>query len=152
MDVKVRRATAADAPVLARLRWRWRTEELGEAGLERDDFAEFFAAWVIDHLVSHVPFVVEVDGRLAGMAFLAMTERVPSPSYMDRRTGDVQSVYVVPELRDRGVGACLLEAVFQHAKDRELTFLTVHAAARAVRFYRRWGFESEDRWMEWRPS
>ena len=152
MDVTVRRGTAVDAPSLARLRWRWRTEERNELGLDRDAFIEYFSGWVVDHLATHVPFVVEVDGRLAGMAFLAMTERVPSPGYMDRRTGDVQSVYVVPELRDRGVGEQLLAAVRQHARDRELTFVTVHSAPDAIRFYRRWGFDGSDRWLDWRPE
>ena len=104
MDVTVRRGTAVDAPALARLRWRWRTEERGEVGLDRGAFAEYFTGWVIDHLATHVPFVIELEGRLAGMAFLALIDRVPGPAHMDRRTGDIQSVYIVPELRNRVSG------------------------------------------------
>jgi GNAT superfamily N-acetyltransferase len=152
MDVTVRRGTAVDAPALARLRWRWRTEERGEAGLDREAFVDYCTGWIVDHLATHVPFAVEADRRLAGMAFLAMTERVPGPGHMDRRTGDIQSVYVVPELRDRGVGAQLLAAVCQYAADRELVFVTVHSANDAIRFYRRWGFDGSERWLEWRPS
>jgi GNAT superfamily N-acetyltransferase len=152
MDVTVRRGTAVDAPSLARLRWRWRTEERNEVGLDRDAFIEYFSGWVVDHLATHVPFLVEVDGRLAGMAWLAMTDRVPGPAHLDRRTGDIQSVYVVPELRDRGVGAQLLAAVCQHAKDRELVFVTVHSAPAAIPFYRRWGFGGTERWLQWRPN
>ncbi len=152
MDVAIRRGTAEDAPSLARLRWRWRIEERGEAGLDRDAFLDFFVSWIVDHLKTHVPFVAEVDGRLAGMAFLAISDRVPSPARMDRRTGDVQSVYVVPELRDRGVGARLMEAVCQFAQDREMVFVSVHSADRAVRFYQRWGFAGNERWLMWRPE
>jgi GNAT superfamily N-acetyltransferase len=152
MDVAVRRATAEDAPSLARLRWRWRIEERGEAGIDRDAFLEFFVSWVIDHLASTVPFVAEVDGRLAGMAFLAVSDRVPSPARMDRRTGDVQSVYVVPELRALGIGAQLMEALRRYAEDRELAFVSVHSAGNAVRFYERWGFRGNERWLMWRPE
>ena len=152
MDVAVRRGTAEDAPSLARLRWRWRIEERGESGLDRDAFLDFFVTWTVDHLATHVPFVAEVDGRLAGMAFLAISDRVPSPARMDRRTGDVQSVYVVPELRDRGIGAQLIEALRQYARDRELVFVSVHSADRAVRFYQRWGFGGNERWLMWRPE
>jgi GNAT superfamily N-acetyltransferase len=147
MDVAVRRASAVDAPALARLRFRWRTEENGELGMGREEFVDFFAAWILDHLATHVPFLVEVDGKLAGMAWLALADRAPSPTRMDRRTGDLQSVYVVPELRDRGVGAQLLAGIQQYARDRELELLTVHSSEGAVRFYQRWGFDRDDQWL-----
>jgi GNAT superfamily N-acetyltransferase len=150
MDVVVRRASAVDAPGLARLRWQWRSEERGEVGLGREEFAEYFTAWVIDHLATHVPFLVEVDGRLAGMAWLALADRAPGPAALDRRTGDLQSVYVVPDLRDRGVGAQLLTAIQQYAKDRELEYVTVHSSGGAVRFYQRWGFDRDERWLGWK--
>lgn len=150
MRVTVRRATAADAPALGRLRWRWRIEERGEAGVNRSSFLDFFTAWMLDHRATHLPFLAEVDGRIAGMAWLMLTSRVPSPQFMDRRTGDVQSVYVVPELRDNGVGAALVGAVLKEARDRELEHVTVHSSDRAVPLYLRSGFEDGQRWLQWR--
>lgn len=151
VDATIRRGTAEDAPALARLRWRWRVEERGEQHWEREFFLDYFTGWVIDHLNSHVPYVVEVDGRLAGMAWLHLGERIPSPVRMDRRTGDLQSVYVVPDLRNRGIGAQLLAAIVQDARNRELTRLTVHAAERAIPFYRRWGFDPDGAWLQLTP-
>ena len=152
MHVTVRRATAIDAPTLARLRWRWRSEERGEVGTDRATFLEFFAEWVIDHLATHLPFLVEVDGRAAGMAWLMLAPRVPTPGVMDRRTGDIQSVYVVPELRDSGVGAALLGALMDEARNRELVHVTVHSGDRAVPFYLRAGFKDGQNWFEWQPN
>jgi GNAT superfamily N-acetyltransferase len=153
MKISVRRGTAEDAPALARLRWRWRVEEGGavDVGIDRAAFVDFFTAWMIDHLATHLPFVVEADGRLAGMAWLMLSDRVPSPSVLDRRTADVQSVYVVPELRDGGVGAVLLAAITDEVRARELEFVTVHSSDRAVPFYRRGGFKPSDTWLELRP-
>jgi GNAT superfamily N-acetyltransferase len=147
MRVVVRKGTATDAPGLARLRWRWRVEERGEPG-DRGMFLEFFTAWVVDHLATHVPFVVEVDDRLGGMAWLMLSDRVPSPGRMDRRTGDIQSVYVLPELRGDGVGTALLNAVMADARARELEYVTVHSATRAVPYYLRAGFVPEERWLQ----
>jgi GNAT superfamily N-acetyltransferase len=151
MQIDVRRAGAADAPALARLRWRWRTEERAEPATQRELFLEFFTAWVIDHLRTHLPFVVEVDGRLAGMAWLMVADRVPSPGSLARRTGDVQSVYVIPELRNSGAGTALVDAVLREARDRELEHVTVHSAERAASLYLRRGFEDGRRWFQWRP-
>ncbi|ROT31483.1 GNAT family N-acetyltransferase [Micromonospora sp. HM5-17] len=150
MQVTVRRATAEDAPTLARLRWRFGAER-GRQGDDQASFVDFFTAWTLDHLATHLPFLVEVDGRPAGMAWLVLADRVPSPRLPDRRTGDVQSVYVVPELRDAGVGQALLDAVLAEARNRELEFVTVHSSDRAVPFYLRRGFRDTPTWLEWRP-
>lgn len=106
---------------------------------------------MVDHLATHHPFVAVVDGRLSGMAWLMLADRVPSPSRLDRRTGDVQSVYVVPELRDSGVGGALIEAILKDARDRELEHVTVHSGERAVPFCLRSGFADGQRWFQWRP-
>lgn len=152
MDATTRRGTAEDAPALARLRWRWRVEERGEIHSDRDMFLDFFTTWTIDHLASHLPFVVEVDGRLAGMAWLCLGERIPSPARMDRRTADIQSVYVLPELRNRGLGAQLVDAILTHARARELERVTVHSAEPAVPFYLRWGFDRDGLWLQHSPQ
>jgi hypothetical protein len=45
----------------------------------------------------------------------------------------VQSVYVVPELRDGGIGAALQEAVLAEAGRLELEHVTVHSSRRCAR-------------------
>ncbi len=151
MRVTVRRATTADALALAELRWRWRTEERGEPDTDRDAFLAHFTAWAADHLATHLPFLVDVDGQPSGMAWLMLAVRVPTPASADRRIGDVQSVYVVPELRNSGVGAALMDAVVAEALDRGLEHVTVHSSERAVPFYQRSGFADGQRWLELRP-
>lgn len=149
MNVTVRRGSAEDAPALARLRWRWAVEERNAApGIGRDAFVDFFTHWVLDHQATHLPFVVEVDWALAGMAWLMLADRVPAPGLLDRRFGDVQSVYVVPGHRNAGVGAALMAAVLKEARDRELVFVIVHSSERAVTMYQRAGFDHEPTWLE----
>jgi GNAT superfamily N-acetyltransferase len=148
--VTVRRATPADAGALALLRWQWEAE-YGTPPIDRESFLPFFARWVVDHMDSHVPFLAEIDDRPVGMAWLALQTRVPSPSRVDRPTGDVQSVYVAPERRDAGVGTVLIAAIVGDARTRGLTTVTVHSSHRAVPFYLRAGFQDGQRWLEWRP-
>jgi ribosomal protein S18 acetylase RimI-like enzyme len=153
VDIQVRRAAPVDAPALARLRWQWRTDERGEVGdISRESFLTFFEEWVVDHVATHVPFLAEADGRIAGMAWLVLTDRPPSPSRLDRRGGDIQSVYVIPELRRQGVGKALLEAACRHANDRELAFVTVHSAPAAIEFYQGLGFTQDEQWLVYRPE
>jgi GNAT superfamily N-acetyltransferase len=108
---------------------------------------DFFTTWTLDHRATHLAFLAEVDGRLAGMAWLSLTDRVPTAHTPDRRTGDIQSVYVTPEARGRGVGARLIETILRHARDVELAYLIVHSATGAVGFYERLGFVDNGRWL-----
>jgi GNAT superfamily N-acetyltransferase len=152
MPVNVRKATTADAVALAGLRWRWLVQERGHPATDHAAFLELFSAWVIEHLSTHVPFLAEVDDRVVAMAWLMVADRVPSPAHRRRRFGDIQSVYVVPELRDGGVGGQLLDAVLTEARSLGLEHVTVHSSDRAVSFYRRSGFRNEQRRLQWGPT
>ncbi|GAB3148470.1 GNAT family N-acetyltransferase [Micromonospora sonneratiae] len=152
MQVTIRRATTDDAAALGGLRWRRLTERSGCTAADRTAFLEQFSAWLTDHRSTHVPFLAEVGDDVVGMAWLMVADRVPAPTRRHRRSGDVQSVYVVPELRDGGIGAALLEAVLAEARQLGLEHVTVHSSERAVRFYQRVGFQHDQRWLRWEPE
>ena len=120
--------------------------------MDEGPFIEAFSAWVRDHVATHVPFVAEVDGDAVGMAWLMVADRVPNSDPQRRRFGDIQSVYVVPELRDRRIGAALLAAVLAVARGLELEQVTVHSSDRAVPPYQRSGFQHERLWLRWLPE
>jgi len=148
VDVTVRPASAADAPALAGLRWQRATRDHGYQG---DNLAEFVATlgdWMRSH-PEHRAFVAEAGGEVVGMAWLAVLDRVPTVTSYARRGGDVQSVFVVPELRDRRVGAQLMEAVLEEARRLELEHVTVHSSPRAVAFYERNGWDHDPEWLSW---
>jgi len=140
--VSARRAGPSDADALARLRWTWRAVERDEKG-DPDRFRADFTAWVREHRSSHVPFLVEVDGDAVGMAWLAILQRVPGPERWTRLSGFLQSVYVLPEHRNDGLGSRLLEALIDGARGEGLEYLSVHPSPRSFPFYRRLGFTGE---------
>jgi GNAT superfamily N-acetyltransferase len=105
-------------------------------------FAPDLLRWWADH-DSHLAFLAVLPpGEAVGMAWLALTARVPRPGGAARLCGDVQSVFVVPEHRSAGVGSELLRAVVQHAETLGLEHVTVHGNQRAVALYERAGFAS----------
>jgi GNAT superfamily N-acetyltransferase len=135
--VEIRYARPADVPALAALRGEWGVET-GEA----DDpaFRETFRQWVGEHAPTHTAFVAEDGGEVVGMAFLADLPRPPSAGVGRRLHGDLQSVYVRPGHRDRGVGTLLVARVVAEARRRGMTRLTVQSGTRAVTLYERAGF------------
>lgn len=131
---------AADVAALAELR------DMGP-----DELAAF-AGWVTAHADTHLPFVAEVDGAVVGSAWLHVAERVPGHESPDRRYGDVQSVMVREEHRNRGIGAALMAAILAEARHRGLEHVTVHSGRRAVDFYLRNGFHHHRQILIWEPA
>ncbi|MEU0559508.1 GNAT family N-acetyltransferase [Dactylosporangium sp. NPDC006015] len=136
----VRMAGTADLAALAELR-----------GIGPDQFDEF-AGWVATHAETHLPFVAEAGGAVVGCAFLFVAERVPGSGAPRRRFGDVQSVMVREEHRNRGVGGALMAAILAEAEARGLLHVTVHSGRRAVDFYARNGFSHHRQLLLWEAA
>jgi GNAT superfamily N-acetyltransferase len=146
--VVVRLAGDGDAATLARLRWRWRADEEGETGLEQAVFIEAFIRWLTEHRESHIAWVAEVDGEAVGMAWLAVIDRVPRPGNFLRLAGNLQSVYVTPAERGKGVGLALVQAAAHEARRRAFDYVSVHPSRESFSLYRRAGFRGTDRVLE----
>jgi len=136
----VRKAGVADVAALAALR-----------GIEPENLPAY-SDWVAAHAETHLPFVAEVDGSVVGAAWLLIAERVPSNDSPDRRYGDVQSVEVREEYRNRGIGGALIAAILAEAGARDLLHVTVHSSRRAVDFYQRAGFCHHRQLLLWEPD
>jgi len=89
-------------------------------GLEWDEWDERS-----DHAVA-----CDVTGRAVGTARL-----LP-----DCRIGRMA---VLREWRRRGVGAALMEALLQKAREQSMSRVTLHAQTQAAGFYRRFGFSEQ---------
>lgn len=85
---------------------------------------------------------LRVHGVVA-MGFLALVPRVADPRAFDRRTGDIQSMYVLPPYRGQGVGARLVEALVHHGREAGCTRITVHSDVQAISLYSRTGFRAQ---------
>ena len=131
-------AIAAEMPVLAALTWQFAAEN-EVVTQPAEEFIPYFLGWVSSVESTHIPFVAVGDG-LMGMAWLALVSRTPRPAPIDRFDGDLQTVYVLPEHRNRGVGAGLVNTILRHAWDRGLGSVTVSSSTGAVSLYQRVGF------------
>ena len=139
MDVGL--AGPQDAGELARLLW------LNASPAERErsvgSFEADLAGWWAEHARAHIAFVARAAGSdVVGMAWLAAVPRVPRPGRLARLSADVQSVYVLPAQRGRGIGTALVRAVTDHALALGAEHVTVHSSEGAVTLYERLGFTS----------
>jgi GNAT superfamily N-acetyltransferase len=89
-----------------------------------------------------VGLLAEIDGRLAGGLNGSYPELTP---YVRQREARLNSLWVLPEHRGRGVGGLLVEAFLDWARERGARYAAVTAFAAnptAVRLYEKHGFGS----------
>jgi ribosomal protein S18 acetylase RimI-like enzyme len=90
----------------------------------------------------HAVLVAEVEGRIVGFVTLSAGHH-----WSGETDASIGELVVAPEAEGAGVGTALVEAVIGHARDEGYTRVSVStgaANARALRLYRRLGFEDED--------
>ncbi len=151
VSIIIREAIAVDLPDLARLRWTWSEEGQPPIDCSLDEYVRDFIAWYQRH-DDFVAYVAADGPELVAMGFLAFAPRVPDPRSFHRHTGDIQSMYVLPQHRNRGIGARLVEQLVHHGRTAGCTRITVHSDGRAVPFYTRAGFAARPNLLRLRSA
>jgi GNAT superfamily N-acetyltransferase len=146
--ISIRPAHDDELGAVAELRWRWGNEVNRAPAVTQQEFVGNFVTWAQQNEGTHRCLVLLREDVLIGMAWLAITQRVPHPGALVRMSGDVQCVYVLPDERGGGLGGLLIEAVLAHARDLGLERVTVHSSDRAVSAYRRHGFVLSPRLLQ----
>ncbi|MGK9147740.1 GNAT family N-acetyltransferase [Plantibacter flavus] len=147
-DVVIRGAAPEDAAQVAELKLLWSPPVIEPKEWERALFAHDLRQWIAAEPDARVCFVAAVGEQLVGMAWLVVFERAPDYDARRRLTGDVQSVFVRPEFRSRGVAQRLVEAALAAADERGVLRVTVSANADAAPMYLRAGFAEEPTLLE----
>jgi GNAT superfamily N-acetyltransferase len=134
----VRRATAEDAAVLGRLLWDFNTEFDSET-----DDADVLAARFARILTLPGTFAVlaEDDGGAVGFALVSLRPAI----WFDGPVSQLEELYVVPRLRDRGIGTQVLDLCRELARglgSPEMHINVDEVDADTRRFYERHGFRN----------
>jgi GNAT superfamily N-acetyltransferase len=140
----IRLAGPADAGALADLRATW-TAESSDA--VEPGFAERYAAWLERESGRRLTWLAEASGQPVGMLNLAVFERMPRPGTPDLYWGYVGNAFVLESHRNAGIGAELLSAAVEYARDNGFVRVVLSPSPRSVPFYRRAGFEVAEELM-----
>jgi GNAT superfamily N-acetyltransferase len=149
---RIRRAGPTDAPELARLRYAFRTE-LDPPTEEESEFVRRCTGWMTASLSPGGAWrcwVAELGGTLVGTLWLQLIEKLPNPVGHPVWHGYVSSVYVVPELRNAGIGSGLLTACLDECRGLAVDAVFLWPSSRSRALYQRHGFQVRDDLLELR--
>jgi GNAT superfamily N-acetyltransferase len=142
--IEYRLSTDRDLAALADLRWRLHTNDRPIA--QNEDYDRFIEDFIrISKSDSRsgelFHWVACAAGRLVGAMSVIVVRMVPKPSELDGRWGYLTNCYVLPEMRNSGVGDLLLSTIKTWAAELDLSLLIVWPSDRAFPFYERAGFD-----------
>src|SRR6185503_3193691 len=150
----VRTATPGDAAALSRLRYEFRSEHR-EPAEEEAAFLARCETWMAERLEGDPHWhcwVVEGDGEIVGNLWLYRIEKLPNPVAEPEQHAYVTNVYVLPERRDGGIGALLIEAALDWCRHENVDAVLLWPSERSRPFYGRYGFGVRDDLFALRPT
>ena len=139
-------ATVDDVDDLARLRFALYEEQDGTVWESSEVYRERFAAFAARALASEDwrAWVARLDDRPVGAMWLHTVDRVPVPGKVAGPIGYLTNVYVIPERRNTGLGAQMLDRVTAWCRREGFSEVIVWPTERSRPFYARAGFTRPD--------
>ncbi len=146
MTYTIRRATPDDAALLAEHRARvWR--EVGD--WDEEPMARqipVWTAWFTEAVADgrYRSWIAEELGAAIASGSLLVYAAIPRPGSDSDREGRVQSVYVDPNARRRGIARTLMHEIVAYARTAPLIRLVLHPSDDARPLYAGLGFSALD--------
>lgn len=152
----IRRATPADAPLIASHR-RAMFEAMGSAPAEvLDEMARNFEPWLLPRLADgrYTGWIATDRGEPIASAGLLLLDWPPHPRDPSGcQRGYILNVFVRPDYRRRGLASALTEHCLAEAGSRNIRVVTLHASDAGRPVYEQLGFTpgNEMRWVASAP-
>ena len=138
-------ALPADYGQMARLYWRYVTEDNDSPGMTEDAFTRRFVSFLEAFIgVDYICWVAEDAGRIVSAVYIGMLEKMPVPSGERLRIGYVANVFTLPAFRNRGIAAELMDTVQDWARTHSFETLFVLPGELSVPFFERQAFAADN--------
>lgn len=145
----IREATAADAGLLAALRYEFR-REIGGTVEDRNAFIQRCSDWMASRLSADWKCWVAVRNKeIVGQVWLHLLEKLPNCNGAPELHGYISNLYVRPECRG-GVGGRLLEHALQWLREKAVDAVILWPSPRSRTLYTRHGFKTPNDILELR--
>ena len=153
--MRIRLARSSDFHGLAEMRYRFRTET-GTVTETKSRFMRRCTSWMRKRFRSgSYPWrcwVADDGKRLLGHICVQLVEKIPNPVNEPEFHAYLTNFYVVPEMRDQGLGKKMLNKALSWCRTRETDAVILWATVESRPLYRRCGLAQPTDIFELRRS
>ena len=153
--VRIRLARSSDCRALAEMRYRFRAET-GSVTETKSRFLRRCKSWMRKRFRSDSRpwccWVADDGKRLLGNVCVQLIEKMPNPVNEPELHAYLTNFYVVPEMRDHGLGKKLLNKALSWCRTRETDAVILWATVASRPLYRRCGLVQPTDMFELRRS
>ncbi|UWG96262.1 GNAT family N-acetyltransferase [Dehalobacter sp. DCM] len=144
--MEVRKAGIEDINILIKLRLDFLSTFFGT--LSPDDEASIrlqLPSYFKKHINQEfLAILVEVDNKIASTAFLSISEKPASPSFITGKTGTLLNVLTYPEYKRMGFATKAVIKIIEEAKNLGVSSIDLSASADGERLYEKLGFTKQE--------
>ena len=139
----IRRATLEDLPELITLRIDFLRTMDGMTEEQEKDIREKLVLYYNEHLDRDLIIAVAetAQSTIVSTAFLVLSERPPSPSFITGRIGTLLNVYTDPENRRIGLASKTVKFIIEEAKGLNVSLIDLNATPEGKPLYVKQGFQ-----------
>jgi ribosomal protein S18 acetylase RimI-like enzyme len=139
--ISIRLANPNDAPLLAVLRYEFRSAIARDIE-NKNEFIARCEKWMREHLqqTSWRCWVAEADQTIVGALWLQLIEKIPNPTSEPELHGYITNVFVNAAVRGQGIGSRLLDEAIEFCKKQPVHAVILWPSERSRSLYERHGF------------
>jgi GNAT superfamily N-acetyltransferase len=153
--VRIRLARSGDCRALAQMRYRFRAET-GSVTETESQFVRRCTSWMKKRFrVGSSPWrcwVFDDGKRVLGHVCVQLFEKIPNPVNEPELHAYITNFYVIPEMRDQGLGKKLLNKALSWCRARGTDAVILWPSTASKSFYRQCGFVAPLDIFELRPG
>ncbi len=143
--MNIRKATINDIDELVKMRIEFL---IAEHGSFTDEQIESLQKQLPLYFEKHIgndfyAFLGEIDGCIVSSAFLIISEKPASISYVSGKIATLSNVYTKPDYRRRGISKNILELMIEETKKLDVSYIELKATKDGYRLYEKLGFEEQ---------
>ncbi|MDL2281320.1 GNAT family N-acetyltransferase [Selenomonadales bacterium OttesenSCG-928-I06] len=147
MNFNIRLATKDEINILADLRMDFLLETASKKSSDE------FKANTINYMQKHFDdnsffcFVAEKENKIISTVMICFYDHLPKANNPTGKIGYLFNVYTLPEYRGAGIGAKVLKATLDLAKENGINEIFIKAEFKAMPLYKRIGFKHAEQDM-----
>ena len=142
-SISFRKLNENDKDLFIKLRLAYLNEEHNLDEIERDQLIDNLKVYFENHIVKNdfIGVIGEYNGKIVSVAYLAISEKPPNPSFINGKIGTLLNVFTYPEYRKKGIAGEIVKKIINEAIKMDIKVIELKATEEGIKLYEKIGFK-----------